>query len=162
MAAGPWGRNGRGVASVSRATASGSHGIVWGEAHERSLIGMRLCSAQDQTGKVKIALLLWLVVLGTMGYFGFQFGGAYWRRYKLEEAVAQHLGYAGQLPDEAIHQNVLALVAEMELPPLARQVWFNRSERPRALNVSISYVETVNLLVTTKKLRMSVQMRRTF
>ncbi len=117
---------------------------------------------RDRSGKVKIGLLLWLIVLAAVGYYGFQFGGMYWRRYELEEAVKQRLGYAGQLTSEGIHQQLLNDIAGMNLPPEARNVRLVETRRPRALQVSISYTETVNLLFTTKSFPMSIRIRRTF
>ncbi len=117
---------------------------------------------KDRSGKVKIGLLLWLIVLAVVGYYGIEFGGVYWRRYKLEEAVKQRLGYAGQLTSEGIRQHLLDDIASMDLPPAARNVKFVETRQPRALHVSISYAETVNLLFTTKKFPVSIEIRRSF
>lgn len=121
-----------------------------------------LSVSKDRTGKIKIGLLLWLIVLAAVGYYGFEVGGVYWRQYKLEDHVKQRLAYAGQLTNEAIHQRVLHDIANMDLPSEARNVHFVETQRPRALQVSISYTETVNLLFTTKKFPVSIQVRRVF
>ncbi len=119
------------------------------------------------------------IVLAVVGYYGIEFGGVYWRRYKLEEAVKQRLGYAGQLTSEGIRQHLLDDIAgqltsegirqhllddiaSMDLPPAARNVKFVETQQPRALHVSISYAETVNLLFTTKKFPVSIEIRRSF
>ena len=116
----------------------------------------------DRLGKVKIGLLLWLIVLAAVGYYGIEIGGVYWRRFKLEEAVVQKLGFAGQLTDEGIHQQLVDEIAGMGLPQEARRVRLVRTPPPRALHVSISYVETVDLLFTTKQIPISVDIRRSF
>lgn len=121
-----------------------------------------LAVAKDRSGGVKIGLLLFLLVAVGITYCGVEFGGAYWRRYKLEEAVLQALWYAGQVTDEKIRERLLDDIAAMDLPPEANQIWFVHIEQPRALQVTISYAETANLLFTTVKLPMSVEVRRSY
>ncbi len=118
--------------------------------------------AKGRSGKLKIGLLLWLIVLGGAGYYSMAIGGVYWRRYRLEDAVMRDLSFAGQLTDEAIQRHVLEQVDQMNLPPEARRVQFVRTEGPRALQVTISYAETVNLLFTTRQFPVSIHIRRVF
>jgi hypothetical protein len=122
----------------------------------------RLSRAIGRSGTVKAALLLWFIVLAAIAYYGMEIGGVYWRRYKIEETVAQHLSFAGQLTDEAIHQQVLDEIAAMDLPVTDGNVRFVRTDSPRALRVSISYVETANLLFTKKQFPMSIEVQRAF
>ncbi len=117
---------------------------------------------KGRSGKVRPALLLWLIVLAALGYYGIEIGGVYWRQYKLEDTVARDLSFAGQLVDETIRQRVLEHIAAMNLPLTARDVRFARTDAPRTLRVSISYVETVNLLFTKKRFPMSVEIERPF
>ena len=121
-----------------------------------------LSRAIGRSGGVKGALLLLLIVLAAISYYGIEIGGVYWRRYKLEETVVQQLSFAGQLTDEAVHQHVLEEVHAMGLPITDGNVRFVRTYNPRALRVSISYVETANLLFTKKRFPMSVQVQRSF
>ena len=114
------------------------------------------------SGKVRLATLVWLIVLAALGYCGFEFGGVYWRKYRLEETVTRDLSSAGQLTDDGIRRIVMEHIAAMHLPLTAGSVRFARTDAPRALRVSISYVETVNLLFTEKKLPISVEFERTF
>lgn len=121
-----------------------------------------LPAPRDRSGKLRIGLLLWLAILAAVGYVGLEIGGVYWRRFRLEEHVKQQLAYAGQLTNEAIRQRVLSDVASMRLPPEARNVHVVETERPRALQVSIAYVETANLLFTSRRFPVSIRLRRTF
>ncbi len=95
-------------------------------------------------------------------YYAFEFGGVYWRQYRLEEVVEQQLAYAGQLADDAIRESLLDEIAGLGLPRESFIFYFRRIPQPQALEVSISYVETVNLVFTTKKMPMSLQIRRPF
>lgn len=121
-----------------------------------------LSRLKNRSGKIRIAALLLLVVIAAVGYYGFAIGGVYWRHYRLEDTVAHDLSFAGHTADEAIYQRVLDHIAGMNLPITARDVRFGRTDRPRALRVSISYVDTVNLLFTEKQFPMSVEVQRPF
>ncbi len=118
--------------------------------------------AFSRSGTVKAALLLWLIVLAAIAYYGIEIGGVYWRQYKLEEIVTQELSFAGQATDEAIHRQVLEEVHAMGLPLSDGNIQFVRTDNPRALRVSISYVETANLLFTEKRYVISVEVEREF
>ncbi len=119
-------------------------------------------SLMNRAGKIKVAALVWLALLVSVTYVGVEIGGVYWRRYKLEETVQQRLGFATQLSDEAIHRQLVEDIAGMNLPPEAQNIRFQRTQQPRALRVSISYVETVDLFVTAFDLTQRVQVTRSF
>jgi hypothetical protein len=121
-----------------------------------------LAVAKDRSGGVKTGLLLFLLVAVGITYCGLEIGGAYWRRYKLEETVLQALGFAEHAPAELIRERLLDDIAAMDLPPEASQIRFVQIEQPRALQVTISYAETANLLITTVKLPMFVEVRRSY
>jgi hypothetical protein len=123
---------------------------------------IELAVAKDRLGGVKAGLLLFLLVAVSLTYCGLEFGGAYWRRYKLEEATVQALGFADHAAAESIRKRLLDDIAAMDLPPEASQIRFVQIEQPRALHVTISYTENVDLLFTTVKLPMSVDVRRSF
>ena len=118
--------------------------------------------AGNRSGKIKVGTLIWLVVLVAAVYYAFEFGSVYWRQYKLKGVVAQQLAYASQLTDDAIRERLLAEIAWLGLPREGLTFSFRRIPQPQALEVSISYVETVNLVFTTKKMPMSLQIRRPF
>ena len=117
---------------------------------------------KSRAGGVKAGLLVFVLVAVALTYLGFEFLGPHWRRYKLEEAAVQALGFAGQATDESIRERLLDEIAAMHLPPEASQLHFVHIDNPRALQVTISYVETANLLVTEVELPMLVEVRRGF
>lgn len=117
---------------------------------------------KDRSGRGKIALLLWLILLGALGYCAFGFGGVYWRKYRLEETITRDLSSAGQLVDETIGQSVSQHVSEMNLPIASGGFRFARTESPRGLRVMISYVETVNLVFAEIEIPVSLDFFRPF
>ncbi len=117
---------------------------------------------KGRSGRVKPTLLLWLVVFAAVGYYGFEIGGVYWRQYRVEDTVSRDLSSAGQVADETIRQRVLGHIADMNLPLTAGSGRFVRTDAPRALRVSVSYVETVNLLFTEKRIPISLNFERPF
>jgi len=124
------------------------------------MIGMRLCLGRS--GRVAWGTLLFILPMTGAAYCGVQLGGAYWRRMQLSTAVEQQMSFAGQIEDEAIRQRLVTEIRELGLPPEARRIQMTRTQHPRALHVTISYAETANLLITTKRLPMAVRAERTF
>ncbi len=118
--------------------------------------------ANDRSGKVKLATLIWVVVVGIVAYYGIQIGNVYWRKYKLEETVDRELSFAGQIADGTIRQRLTQDIAGMHLPPAASRFQFARVTGPRALRFTVSYVDTVNLIFTKRPFRVSINTRRTF
>lgn len=117
---------------------------------------------KNSSGKIRIATLVWLLVISAAGYYGIAIGSVYWGRYKLQELVVRDLSSAGQMADATIRRQMMEHISELNLPITSRSVRFARTSGPRALRVSISYVETVNLLFTTREFPMSVQITRPF
>ena len=115
----------------------------------------------NRSGKVKVSTLIVLVVIAGAVYYGMAFGGVYWRRYSVSDAIDEQLAYAGQLADETIRAQLADKIGEMHLPREASRIRFARTSA-RTVEVSISYAETVNLLYTTKTIPISITRRRTF
>jgi len=115
----------------------------------------------NQSGKVKISSLILLVTVAAGVYYGLQFGGVYWRRYRVSDAVDGQLAFTGQIADETIRAQLVAEIGKMHLPPAASRVRLVRIP-PRTIEVSISYTETVNLLYTKKQIPVSIKERRTY
>ena len=135
--------------------------VLWlGRTNSHTVRGMSV--AGNRSGKIKVGTLIWLVVLVAAVYVAFEFRSVYWRQYKVKEVVEQQLAYAGQLTDDAIRENLLDEIAALGVPREGFIFYFRRITQPQALEVSISYVETVNLVFTTKKIPMSLQIRRSF
>jgi hypothetical protein len=124
------------------------------------MIGMRW--NVGRSGRIAWGLLLILLPLSAGGYCGLQIGEAYWRRMQLGAAVREQISFAGQIEDEAIRQRLVSEIRDMRLPPEARRVQLTRTQHPRALHVRISYAETADLLITTKRLPMAVRAERSF
>ena len=115
----------------------------------------------NQSGKVKVTSLILFVVVAAAVYYGVAFGGVYWRRYAVSNAVGEQMAYAGQLADETIRAQLVAKIGGMRLPPAAGRVRMVRIP-PRTIQVSISYTETVNLLFSKKEIPVSITERRTY
>jgi hypothetical protein len=136
--------------------------ILWWFIRGKGVRVTRLLGANDRSGKVKLAALIWIIAIGIVAYCGIQVGGVYMRKYKLKEAVDRELGLAGQIVDETIRQRLTEDIAGMHLPPAASRFRFARVQGPRALQFSVSYDETVNLIFTEKPFHVSINARRPF
>lgn len=116
----------------------------------------------DRYGKVKVGLVVTIVVLAAVGYYGVEIGGVYWRKYRFGDEVTQQLGFAGQRSDDGIRQGILQKIDQMGLPQEARRFRLVRTEQPRRLRFSVTYTETVNLLFTTREISVRVEQSRRF
>lgn len=121
-----------------------------------------LSVAHDRSGRVKLTVVIWLIVIGSAVYTGIAFGAVYFHKFQLADAVTQELSFAGQRADASIRQRILDRITAMGLPAEARNFQFARTGSPQALQVSISYTETVNLVFTEQPIRVNIQARRTF
>lgn len=115
----------------------------------------------NRAGKVKVSTAILLVVIAAAVYCGMAFGGVYWRRYSVTEVMDAQLAYAGQIADETIRAQIAEEIASMDLPPEANRIRFARTGA-RTIEVAVAYTETVNLLFTTRDIRVSVTRRRRF
>lgn len=116
----------------------------------------------NRAGKAKIGCVIWLVLLAAAAFAAKEFGGVYLRRLKLEDFMQRQAAFAGQSSDEAIRQRIVQEVVTMGLPPEARRVMLVRVQGPRAIRISVRYTDTANLLVTTVRVPVSLEVRRAF
>jgi hypothetical protein len=115
----------------------------------------------NRSGKITIGGVIWLVVIAAAVYLAIGFGGVYFRRYLLTDKIDQQLGFAGQISDQSIQQQVRNAVEKMDLPPEASRVRLSRPSA-RTIQISITSTETVNLGFTTRKIPVSITRRRTY
>jgi hypothetical protein len=111
---------------------------------------------------MKATSMVFLVVLAAAIYLAVEVGGVFFRKVKLEDAIQQQISFAGQVSDDAIRQQILNDVRAIGLPPGAQRIGLVRTGNPRVLRVTITYEETVNLLVTKKQIPVRVQVNRRF
>lgn len=116
----------------------------------------------NEFGGVKTKILVVILVLAAVAYYGTEVGSVYWRKYSLGDSVQQELAFVGQRSDEGIRQHIAQDIADMKLPPEARRFRFARNPQTRSLEFSVSYTETVNLLFTTKEIPLTVSVRRRY
>ena len=81
---------------------------------------------------------------------------------KLEDAIQQQISFVGQIADNAIRQEIQNKAREMGLPPGAQRVGLTRTQRPRAIRITIAYAEPVNLLFTKTEIPVRIQISRGF
>jgi hypothetical protein len=116
----------------------------------------------NRSGRISLSFLFLALVVAAGLYYGIEYGSVYIRHWKFEDAVKQHVSFAGQLTDEAIRQKVLDDAVGMELPPQARNVRLVRTQSPRVLQVSIAYSDSLNLLFAKKEVSFTIDVRREF
>lgn len=121
-----------------------------------------MARVSDRSGKVKYSFVVWMALIASGVFCGYQYGSVYFRKYQIEEMVQRELSYAGQRTDQAIRERVANEIAGMRLPPAARGFHLTRASSPRALQFSVNYVDRVNLVFTEKQVAVSVRVGRVF
>ena len=116
----------------------------------------------NQFGRVKIKLLLLVLILVGAVYCGVEIGGVYFRKYQLEEAVNRELSFVGQRTQEGIREYILGEIRGMNLPAEAQRFSLVRDEALHELRFTVAYTETVNLLVTTREIAVSLSVSRRY
>lgn len=116
----------------------------------------------NESGGVKVRLLLLVLVLSAVAYYGTTIGSVYWRAYRLGSVVEEQLSFVGQRADEGMRQNILKEIDDLGLPPQARRFTLVRNQRTRSLEFSDSYTESVDLLFTTREISFKVTRSRRY
>ena len=114
------------------------------------------------SGRIKLSTAFWLLLLAAGVYTGLAFGAVYWHKYQVTDIMQRELGFAGQRTNEAIRERLVLEIAELNLPRQAQQVRLVQTSSPRALVATTTYVDTVNLLVTKRAQRVTVEARRIY
>ena len=87
--------------------------------------------------------LIWLVLLGILGFAGYKFGEAYWIYYQAREQIRQALTWtvAGDpKPEPAIVQRVITQVKDAEVQLTPRNIRITQTSDSLTLNVSWTQV----------------------
>jgi len=84
-------------------------------------------------------------------YFGVNLGEAYWRFYEFQDAMAQEVRFARQVPDDRIKEHLSALADSLGLPEEATEITVNRTGGD--ITVSAAYSEHVQIPLFAREIR---------
>ena len=108
----------------------------------------------------RLGCLVSVLLVVTIGYFGFNIGEVYMRFYRLKDAMAQEARFAQTRDDDAIRLRLAALVDSLGLPDEAGRIIVNRDAN--RILIKTSYSEHVELPMFVRELHFEPQVVRRF
>ena len=104
-----------------------------------------------RSGRSSLGCLLALLIVAVAMYFGVNLGEAYWRFYEFQDAMAQEVRFASQIPDDKMKLHLSALADSLGLPEEASEITINRTNSD--ISVSAEYSELVQIPVFKRQIR---------
>lgn len=94
---------------------------------------------RNRRGASKLGCLITLAVLAVVVYYGIGVGGHYFRYFRLLDEMKTQARLATNVDNATIHNRVLAMIEQLQLPDDARRLTIRRTARPRQITISTSY-----------------------
>ncbi|CAN5192505.1 hypothetical protein BH18GEM1_BH18GEM1_01110 [soil metagenome] len=88
--------------------------------------------------------LVWMAVLGTAAYIGFQFAAPHVRAWRFRDAMVQSARLAGANESDAARESLLESAADLGIPLAPRRLHITRMERD-AVRIAASWEEIVTI-----------------
>ncbi len=114
---------------------------------------------RDCSGKSRLRTLLTLLFVAALLYYGMDVAAVYFRRWQLLEEMKSLARLAPSLDDATIRRRLRAKVEALDLPESAYQFQIRRLQRPREIQISTYYEETVELPFTRYTFKIRPQVR---
>lgn len=111
-------------------------------------------------GMGRLGCLFSLLLLAAIGYFGLPVAEAYYRYYRLRDAMAQELRFGDVRGDDEIRRRLVAVVDSLGLPSAASRFTIRR-EATR-MTIQTSYHEVIELPMTVRDLAFTPRVERSF
>lgn len=96
-------------------------------------------------GASTIGCLFSLILLAAGIFYGVNIGKVYFRYYQLQDTMRTNARLAPSLTDATIRRRLITRVEELGLPPEAQKFVIRRSGRPRTIEITTEYSESVDL-----------------
>jgi hypothetical protein len=108
-----------------------------------------------RAGASRLGCLVGLLLVVTIGYFGYNIGEVYFRFYRFKDALEQEVRFADTHSDSTIRAHLTAVADSLGLPEGAAHVKIERNAA--RIVISSSYSEHVELPMFVRELRFSTQ-----
>jgi hypothetical protein len=116
--------------------------------------------ARGEAGKSRAGCLLTLLVVILVTYYGFGIGQVYYRYWRLKDEMRTQARLAPGIDDDTIRRRLQHKVEELELPEEARRLRIRRTARPREINITTTYQDTLNLPFYRYPLTLTIEARQ--
>ena len=108
-----------------------------------------------QRGASRYGCLITILLVVVASYYGVDIGGVYLRYWQMLDEMRSVARLAPNLDDDTIQRRLHAKAEALDLPAQAHRFAIRRSSRPRGIQISTSYAETVTLPFTTYTIRLN-------
>ncbi len=119
------------------------------------------CAAlRNRNGKVRLGCLFSILLVAAIGYYGFDAGTVFLKRWQLKDEMNVQAGFAPSIDDAAIRRRLNRKIESLELPDGARSnLRIRRTLRPREIMISTAYEVTFLLPFTTRTDTLRIEVR---
>ncbi len=99
----------------------------------------------NQRGAGRTGCLLTLLIVVAVAYFGMPIGGTYVRYYRFKNEMQTQARFAPSINDGTIRRRLFLKIDDLGIPETAKRIRIRRSSRPREIQISTSWPETIVL-----------------
>jgi hypothetical protein len=96
-------------------------------------------------GGSTLGCLFSLLLFAAILYYGVNIGQVSWRYYQLRDEMRSNARLAPSLTDATIRRRLRTRAEHLHLPEEAQRFVIKRSGRPRTINITTEYSESVDL-----------------
>jgi hypothetical protein len=93
----------------------------------------------------RLGCLFTLLLLATGLYYGVNIGGVYLKYYRLVDEMRTQAKVAPSIDDDTIRRRLARKIDQLNLPPDARALTVQRTQRPREIRIFTTYRDTLIL-----------------
>lgn len=115
---------------------------------------------RSRSGKSSYGCLIFILLMGTSLYFGFNVGTVYWRAYQFQDAMTQESRFAAHNGNEVIVAHLRAQADSLGLPDGAQRIQIRR--KPNQIWIWSEYIETVELPWKLQEINFNPHVERVF
>ncbi|UCF41843.1 MAG: hypothetical protein JSW43_05835 [Gemmatimonadota bacterium] len=109
------------------------------------MVADRRAPWRNTRGATRLGCLFTLLLFVTGLYYGVNIGGVYLRYYRLMDEMRTQARVAPSIDDDTIRRRLLRKIEQLDLPPEARAVTVQRTQRPREIQIATTYRDTLVL-----------------
>ena len=99
----------------------------------------------SQRGAGRTGCLVTLLIVVAVVYFGMPIAGTYVRYYRFKNEMQTQARFAPSIDDGTIRRRLLLTIDELGIPDTAKRLRIRRTGRPREIQISTDWPETIVL-----------------
>ena len=113
----------------------------------------------NQRGIGRTGCLLTLLVVVATVYFGLPIAGTYIRYFRFKNEMQTQARFAPSIDDDTIRRRLFQTVDDLGVPDTAKRIQIRRTSRPRQIQISTEWEETIVLPFYTRDITLRLLVR---